>query len=84
MSLWKCETANVESTDPRQRTCSMEESMFESFHKNENLIEHTVSQGNIHEPESRRRRSLEAAKANPITSVYRGKKGVTEIGKLHL
>ena len=52
MSLWKCKTANVDSTDPLQRTCSMDESMFESFHKNENLIEHTVSQGNINEPES--------------------------------
>ena len=59
MSLWKCNTANVKSTDPLQRTCSMEESMSESFHKSDNLIEHTVSQGNIHEPESRSAYSIE-------------------------
>ena len=53
MSLWKCNTSNVKSTDPLQRKSSLEESMSESFHKNNNLIEHTVSQGNIHEPESR-------------------------------
>ena len=52
ISLWRCNTANVKSTDPQQRTCSMEESMSKSFHKSDNLIEHTVSQGNIHEPES--------------------------------
>ena len=53
MSLWKCNTSNVKSTDPLQRKSSLEECMSESFHKSDNLIEHTVIQGNIHEPESR-------------------------------
>ena len=52
LSLWKYNTANIKSTDPLQRTCSMEETMSKSFHKSEKLIEHTVTQGNIHEPES--------------------------------
>ena len=53
MNLWKRNTANVKSMDPLQRTSSMEKSLLESFAKKEKLIEQTVSQGNIHEPESR-------------------------------
>ena len=36
MNLWKCNTANVKSTDPLQRICSMEESMSKSFQKKKN------------------------------------------------
>ena len=39
--------------DPLQRTCSMEKSMSKLFQKKEKLIEQIVSQGNIHELESR-------------------------------
>ena len=53
MNLWKCNTANVKSTDPLQRTCSIKESMSELFQKKEKLVYQTVSQGNIHGPESR-------------------------------
>ena len=42
----------MKSMDPQQRTCSVEKSLSESFAKREKLIEQTVSQGNIHEPES--------------------------------
>ena len=53
MSLWKCNKSNVKSMDPQQRTRSVEKALSESFAKKEKLIEQTVSEGNIHEPESR-------------------------------
>ena len=52
ISLWKCNKSSVKSMDSLQRTCSMETSISESFPKKEKLKEQTVSQGNIHEPES--------------------------------
>ena len=48
--------------------------MSESFPKKEKLKEQTVRQGNIHEPLFYWRKSLEAAKANPITSVFGDKR----------
>ena len=51
LSVRKCNKSNMKPTDPLQRTCSMEESMSESFRKKEKLIEQTVNQGNIHTPE---------------------------------
>ena len=63
MKLWKFNKSSVKSMDPLQGTSSMEKSMSESIPKKEKLKEQTVSQGNIHEPESHStywRRSLEA------------------------
>ena len=51
LNVRKCYKSNMKPTDPLQRTCSMEESMSESFQKKEKLIEQTVNQGNIHTPE---------------------------------
>ena len=53
MSLWKCNKSNLRSMDPQQRTCSVEKSLLESIPTKKTLIEQTVNQGNIHEPEFR-------------------------------
>ena len=58
ISLWKCNKSSVKSMDPLLITCSMEKFMSESFSKKEKLKEQNVSQGNIHEPESRNTYSI--------------------------
>ena len=52
MSLWTCNKASVKPMAPLQRTCSMESPCQNRFKRKKKLIEQTVSQGNIHEPES--------------------------------
>ena len=87
ISLWKCNKSSVKSMDPLQRTCSMEKSISESFPKKEKLREQTVSQRNLHEPESRNAhsigedfwRQLKQIQLPVFTGDTRSK-----IGKLHL
>ena len=52
LDLRKCNKSSVKSTDPCQRTCSVEKSVFESFREREKSTEQTVSKGNIIEPEA--------------------------------
>ena len=74
--------------DPQQRTCSVEKSLSASFAKKEKLIKQTVSQGNIHGPESRGAYSIGEDLWRQLKRIQyqclMGTKGVTEIGKLHL